>query len=41
METDPPNEGLGVVAVNEKQLEGMDHHEYELDLREHYNFVVT
>jgi hypothetical protein len=41
METNPPDEGLGVVAVNKKQLEGMDHHEYKLNLTAYHNFTVT
>lgn len=31
MHADPPNERLRVVAVNEEQLEGVQHHQYELD----------
>jgi hypothetical protein len=32
MEANPPDKGLWVVAVNKKQLEGMDHHEHKLNL---------
>ena len=32
MATDPPNKGLGVVAVDKEQLEGVHHNSDELDL---------
>lgn len=32
VKSDPPDEGLGVVTVDEQQLEGMDHNQNELDL---------
>ena len=28
---DPPDERLGIVALDEEQLEGMEHHQNELD----------
>lgn len=34
---DPPDKGTWVVAVDEEQLEGMDHDRYELRLEENTN----
>lgn len=31
--SDPPYEGFGVIAVNEKQLEGVQHDENKLNLK--------
>lgn len=31
VEANPPDEGLGVVAVYKQELEGVDHNEYELE----------
>lgn len=32
VQTDEPDEGLGVVALHEEELEGVDHHQHELHL---------
>jgi len=33
MKTNPPDKRFRIVAVNEEQLERMNHHKYELNLQ--------
>ena len=39
MATDPPDESLGVVAVDEEQLEGVHHNSDELDLKQRHELL--
>ena len=33
MKTNPPDKRFRIVAVNEEQLEGVNHHKYKLNLK--------
>ena len=39
MKTNPPHKRPGIVAVNEKQLEGMNHHKHKLNLKEIHSLI--
>lgn len=41
MHSDPPDEGFGIVAIDEEQLEGVDHNQNELYLKIKNPFVIA
>ena len=39
MKTNPPDKSFWIVAVNEEQLEGMNHHQYKLNLQNVHSLI--